>query len=328
MRRRELIVLVCGAAVASPLVSHAQVSERLYRVAYLALTPGENTTPRMKTFEQRLRELGYVEGKNITIDYRSADGRSERLSALAAELVRGKPDVLVAGLGTLTAQAAKAATRDIPIVFTSVGDPLGAHLVVNLARPDGNVTGLASQSTETAAKRLQILEKLLPSRSIIAVLMNPGAPAPVLALKEVRVAAEKQGVRLEVLEITAASQVPEKIEAGMRAGAAGLLVIEDPVTLAARQQVSDLCAQFRLPAVSGDREFVQAGALMSYGADREQLFRRAAEFVDKLLKGAKPSAMPIEQPTKFALVINMKAAKLIGLDVPPSIIAIADEVIE
>jgi putative tryptophan/tyrosine transport system substrate-binding protein len=327
MRRRELIALVCGAAVALPLVSHAQVSERLYRVAYLALTPGENTT-RMKTFAQRLRELGYVEGKNIRIDYRSAEGRAELLSALAVELVSNRPDVLVAGFGTLTAQAAKAATRDIPIVFTSVGDPLGAHLVVNLARPDGNVTGLASQSTETAAKRLQILEKLLPSQSIIAVLMNPGAPAPVLALKEVKAAAEKEGVRLEILEITAVSEVPGKIEDGIRAGAAGLLVIEDPLTLAARQQVSDLCAQYRLPAVHGDREFVQVGGLMSYGADRQQLLRRAAEFVDKLLKGAVPSAMPIEQPTKFELVINMKAAKLIGLDVPPSVIALADEVIE
>jgi putative ABC transport system substrate-binding protein len=327
MRRRELIALVCGAAVALPLVSHAQVSERLYRVAYLALTPGENTT-RMKTFAQRLRELGYVEDKNIRIDYRSAEGRAELLSALAVELVSNRPDVLVAGFGTLTAQAAKAATRDIPIVFTSVGDPLGAHLVVNLARPDGNVTGLASQSTETAAKRLQILEKLLPSQSIIAVLMNPGAPAPVLALKEVKAAAEKEGVRLEILEITAVSEVPGKIEDGIRAGAAGLLVIEDPLTLAARQQVSDLCAQYRLPAVHGDREFVQVGGLMSYGADRQQLLRRAAEFVDKLLKGAVPSAMPIEQPTKFELVINMKAAKLIGLDVPPSVIALADEVIE
>jgi putative ABC transport system substrate-binding protein len=282
----------------------------------------------MKTFAQRLRELGYVEGKNIRIDYRSAEGRAELLSALAVELVSNRPDVLVAGFGTLTAQAAKAATRDIPIVFTSVGDPLGAHLVVNLARPDGNVTGLASQSTETAAKRLQILEKLLPSQSIIAVLMNPGAPAPVLALKEVKAAAEKEGVRLEILEITAVSEVPGKIEDGIRAGAAGLLVIEDPLTLAARQQVSDLCAQYRLPAVHGDREFVQVGGLMSYGADRQQLLRRAAEFVDKLLKGAVPSAMPIEQPTKFELVINMKAAKLIGLDVPPSVIALADEVIE
>jgi putative tryptophan/tyrosine transport system substrate-binding protein len=282
----------------------------------------------METFAQRLRELGYVEGKNIRIDYRSAEGRAELLSALAVELVSYRPDVLVAGFGTLTAQAAKAATRDIPIVFTSVGDPLGAHLVVNLARPDGNVTGLASQSTETAAKRLQILEKLLPSQSIIAVLMNPGAPAPVLALKEVKAAAEKEGVRLEILEITAVSEVPGKIEDGIRAGAAGLLVIEDPLTLAARQQVSDLCAQYRLPAVHGDREFVQVGGLMSYGADRQQLLRRAAEFVDKLLKGAVPSAMPIEQPTKFELVINMKAAKLIGLDVPPSVIALADEVIE
>jgi putative ABC transport system substrate-binding protein len=327
MRRREFIGFVGGAATALPLVSHAQVSKRLYRIAYLALTPGEDLT-QMKTFVQRLNELGYVEGKDITIDYRSAQGRSEQLSALAGELVRSKPDVFVAGFGTLTAQAAKAATREIPIVFTSVGDPLGAHLVQNLARPEGNLTGLASQSTETAAKRLQILKKLLPDRSTIAVLLNPGAPAPALALKELRAAAETEGVRLKVLEISAISQVPGRIEAGILAGAAGLLVIEDPLTIAARRELSDLCVQFRIPAVYGDREFVQAGGLMWYGADRQRLFRRAAELVDKLLKGAEPSGLPIEQPTKFELMINVKAARLIGLDVPASLLALADEVIE
>jgi putative ABC transport system substrate-binding protein len=282
----------------------------------------------MKAFTQRLMELGYVEGKSITIDYRSAEGRSEQLSALAADLIEDKPDVFVAGFGTLTAQAAKAATRDIPIVFTSVGDPVGAHLVANLARPDGNVTGLASQSTETVTKRLEIFEKLLPSGSTIAVLLNPGAPAPVQALKEIRTAAEKRGMRLEILEVSTASQVRVKIEAGVQAGSTGLLVTEDPLTLAARQQIADLCVQYRLPAVYGDREFVRAGGLMSYGTDRLQLFRRAAEFVDKLLKGAKPSAIPVEQPTKLELFINTKAAKLIGLKIPDSILASADDVIE
>ena len=328
MKRREFLGLVSGAAAVWPTGTWAQVSGQRYRVAYLALTLGEENTPRMKAFTQRLKELGYVEGKNITIDYRSAEGRSEQLFALAAEMVRDKPDVLVAGFGTLTAQAAKAATKDIPIVFTSVGDPLGSHLVASLARPDGNITGLASQSTEAVTQRLDILEKLLPRQSIIAVLLNPGAPAPVQALKEIRTAAEKGGVRLEVLEVSAVSQLQEKIEAAIRAGASGLLVTEDPLTLAARQQISDLCVQYRLPAVYGDQEFVRAGGLMSYGTDRQQLFRRAAEFVDKLLKGAKPSDIPIEQPTKFELFINMKSAKLIGLKIPDSILAIADEVIE
>ena len=306
MQRREFLGLVGGAAAVWPIGARARDPGQPYRVAF----------------------LGYVEGKNITIDYRSAEGQSERLSALAAELIGGKPDVFVAGFGTLTAQAAKVATKDVPIVFTSVGDPVGARLVANLARPDGNITGLASQSTETVTKRLEIFEKLLPSRSIVAVLLNPGAPAPVQALKEIRTAAEKGGVRIEVLEASAASQVPEKIEAGIRAGASGLLVIEDPLTLAARQQISDLCVHYRLPAVYGDREFVRAGGLISYGTDRQQLFRRAAEFVDRLLKGATPSAIPIEQPTKLELFINMKAAKLIGLEIPDSILAIADEVIE
>ena len=328
MKRRQFLGFIGGAAAAWPMSARARVSGQLYRVAYLALTSGEKDTPLMKAFTQRLKELGYVEGKNITIDYRSAEGRSEQLFALAAEMVRDKPDVFVAGFGTLTAQAAKAATKDIPIVFTSVGDPLGSHLVANFAQPDGNVTGLASQSKETAAKRLEIFEKLLPSQSIIAVLLNPGAPAPVLALKEIRTATENSGVRLEVLEVSTVSQVPEKIEAGIQAGVSGLIVTEDPVTLAARQQISDLCVQHRLPAIYGDPEFVRAGGLISYGTDRQQLFRRAAEFVDKLLKGANPSAIPIEQPTKFELFINMKAAKLIGVKIPDSILAVADEVIE
>lgn len=328
MKRREFLGLIGGAAAVWPMGAATRVSGQPHRVAYLALTSGEKNTPQLKAFTQRLKELGYVEGENITIDYRSAEGRSEQLFALAAEMVRDKPDVFVAGFGTLTAQAAKAATKDIPIVFTSVGDPLGSHLVANLARPDGNITGLASQSTETVTKRLALFEKLLPSQSIIAVLLNPGAPAPVQALKEIRTAAEKGEVRLEVLEVSNVSQVPEKIRAGIRAGASGLLVTEDPLTLAARQQISDLCLQYRLPAVYGDGEFVRAGGLMSYGTDRQQLFRRAAEFVDKLLKGANPSAIPIEQPTKFELFINMKAAKLIGLKIPDSILALADEVIE
>jgi putative ABC transport system substrate-binding protein len=326
MKRREFITLVGGAAVWS-YDARAQVSERLYRVAYLALAPSENMT-QMKGFTQRLKELGYVEGRNITIDYRSAEGRSERLSALAAEIVKGKPDVVVAGYGTQVAQAAKAATKDIPIVFISVGDPLGAQLITNLARPDGNITGLASQATETVTKRLETLEKLLPSQSIIAVLLNSSSPAPVQALKEIRTAAEKRSVRLEVLAVSALSQLPETIEAGIRAGASGLLVLEDPLTVAARQQISDLCLQFHLPAIDGDREFARAGGLMSYGVDRQRLFRRAAEFVDKLLKGAKPSAIPIEQPTKFELIVNMKTAKLIGLQIPDSVLALADEVIE
>ena len=326
MKRREFITLLGGAAVWS-YDAWAQVSERLYRVAYLALAPSENTT-QMKGFTQRLKELGYVEGRNITIDYRSAEGRSEQLSALAAEIVKGKPDVVVAGYGTQAAQAAKAATKDIPIVFISVGDPLGTQLITNLARPDGNITGLASQATETVTKRLEILEKLLPSQSIIAVLLNSRSPAPVQALKEIRTAAEKRSVRLEVLAVSALSQVPETIEAGIRAGASGLLVLEDPLTVAARQQISDLCLQFHLPAIDGDREFARAGGLMSYGVDRQRLFRRAAEFVDKLLKGAKPSAIPIEQPTKFELIVNIKTAKLIGLQIPDSVLALADEVIE
>ena len=326
MRRREFTTLLGGALVWS-FDARAQVSKRPYRIAYLALAPSEDVT-QMIAFTERLKELGYVDGRDITIDYRSAEGRSEQLTALAAEIVKGKPDVIVAGYGTQAAQAAKAATKDIPIVFISVGDPLGAQLVTNLARPDGNITGLASQATETVTKRLEILEKLLPSQSIVAVLLNSNSIGPVQALKEIRKAAEKGSVRLQVLAVSDVSQVPENIEAGIQTGASALLVLEDALTVAARQQISDLCLQFHLPAIEGDREFARAGGLMSYGVDRRRLFRRAAEFVDKLLKGAKPSSIPVEQPTKFELVINMKTAKLIGLHIPDSVLALADEVIE
>jgi putative ABC transport system substrate-binding protein len=282
----------------------------------------------MKAFLERLHELGYSEGKNMTFEYRSGEGRPERLPQLALELVRARPDVLIAGFGTLAAQAAKAATATIPIVFTNVGDPVGAGLVASLGHPGGNVTGLTDQASELGGKRLQLLQELIRGKQVIAVLMNPDTPFTRLALTGVKTAAEAGHARLEVLEARTADQVSSQFEAAVRAGATGLLVLEDPLTYSIRRQISELAARFRLPTIYGYTEFVEAGGLMSYGTDRRQMYRRAAEYVDTILKGAKPSDLAVEQPTKFELVINMTTATALGLTIPPSVLLRADQVVQ
>ena len=263
----------------------------------------------------------------MTFEYRSAEGRPERLPQLAMELVHAKPDVLLAGLGTLAAQAAKAATTTIPIVFTLVGDPVDAGLVASLGQPGGNVTGLGSQSADLGGKRLQFLQDIIPGKEVIAVLMNPDTPYTRLALKELTTAAEAGQMRLEVLEARTADQVPGRFEAASTAGATGLLVLEDPLTLSICPQIVELAAQFRLPTMYGHRDCVAAGGLMSYATDRRQMYRRAAEYVDKILKGAKPADLPVEQPMKFEFVLNLKTAQALGITMPPTLLFQADEVI-
>ena len=264
----------------------------------------------------------------MAFDYRSAEGHPERLPQLAIELVRANPDVLIAGFGTLAAQAAKAATKTIPIVFTNLGDPVGAGLVTSLGRPGGNVTGLTDQARDLQGKRLQLLQELTRGNRVIGVLMNPDTPFTALALKEVKIAAEAAHTPLKVLEARTADEVSGRFEDATKAGAAGLLVLEDPLTYSARRQIADLAAKFRLPTMYGYRDFAEAGGLMSYGTDRRQMYRRAAEYVDRILKGAKPADLPVEQPSKFELVINLKTAKALGLTIPTSMLARADQVIE
>jgi putative ABC transport system substrate-binding protein len=331
MKRREFIKIASGAAMLPLLPSfaaHAQRSDKIYRVSYLALLPGEDMTL-AKPLMQRLRELGYSEGKNLILEYRSADGHPERLAQLAAELVQTNTDVVVTGFGTLAAKAAAAATKSIPIVFSSIGDPVGAGLVASLGKPGGNVTGVSSQSGDVAAKRVQILEDILPGRQTIAVLLNPDTPFSVLALRQMKSATEQSGKRpLAVIEARTPDEVSAGIEAAIKAGKTGLLTLEDPLLRAEMRNIVERAATGRLPVIYGDRAFVEAGGLISYGVDRAQLSRRAAEYVDKILKGARPSDLPIEQPTKFELVLNLKAAKALGLAIPPSVLALADEVIE
>jgi putative ABC transport system substrate-binding protein len=326
MRRRDFICVLSG-TVALPLTAGAQQREKSYRVAYLALLPGEDTTL-AKPFLARLQELGYNEGKNITLVYRSADGRPERLPELAAELVEAMPDILVTGFGTLAAKAAKGATNSIPVVFTMVGDPIGAGLVVSLSRPDANVTGFSDLASEFATKRLQLLQNLIPGQKLIAVLGNPDTPFTALALMQVKTAAAANHQPLAIFEARNLGEVSAGIEAAIKSGAAGLMTLDDPLLLSARQQIVKLLADARLPAVYGLKEYVEANGLMSYSMDRLQMCRRAADYVDKILKGAVPADLPVEQPTKFELTINLKTAKALGIDIPQSLLAIADEVIE
>src|SRR4051795_7615845 len=327
MRRRDFIGLL-SSAVALPLTAGAQQPGRSYRVAYLALLPGEDTTL-AKPFLQRLRELGYNEGKNITLAYRSANGQPERLPQLAAELVQARPDVLVTGFGTLAAKAAMGATSTIPVVFTMVGDPIGAGLVVSLGRPGANVTGFSDLASEFATKRLQLLQNLIPGhQNLIAVLGNPDTPFTALALKQVKTAAAANHQPLAVFEARTLDEVSTSIEAAIKSGAAGLMTLDDPLLLSAKQQIIKLLADARLPAIYGLRDFVEANGLMSYSMDRPQMCRRAADYVDRILRGAVPADLPVEQPTKFELTINLKTAKALGIDIPPSLLAIADEVIE
>jgi putative ABC transport system substrate-binding protein len=296
------------------------------RIAFLALTPGEDVAF-LKPMTERLGELGYVEGRTVAFEYRSAEGRADRLPALAAELVRRRPTVLVTGFGTLAAQAAQGATSTIPIVFMLVGDPVGAGLVANFARPGGNVTGL-SGVIELGGKHLQLLQELRPGKQVIGVLVNPQTPFTRLALTQIQSAADATRTRVQILEASTAEDVSRQVDAAVTASAGGLLVVGDPLLFSLRRQIAELAAKARLPAVYQSREWAEAGGLIAYGASRRGISRRAAEYVDKILKGARPADLPVEQPTKFELVINLRTAKALGLTIPPPLLATADEVIE
>ena len=324
MRRRAFIKLGVGSAVVWPLYLRAQETGRTYRIAYLTLAGGQDAA----IVKQRLNELGYSEGKNLMFDYRSGEGQLERLPQLAAESVATNPDVIVTGFGTETAKAAQAATTTIPIVFTSVGDPIGAGIVKSLNRPGANITGLTSQTAELGGRRLQMLEQLSPGIRIVAVIVSPGYPFTTVALPQLMTAAEARGQRLEICEVRTADQLLASVQAAVKAGATGLTILETPVLHGLRRQIADLAAKLRLFAIYTSRDFVDAGGLMSYGTDRRQQYRRAAELVDKILKGEKPADIPVEQPTKFELVINLKTAESLGIDVPLNLLATADEVIE
>lgn len=329
MRRREFLIGLGGAAASQRLLppAWAQQSARSYRIAYLALLPAENVSFAQPLL-QRLQELGYREGQNIVWDYRSAEGRSDRLPQLASELLEAGPDVLIAGFGTLASKAALAATRSTPIVFTAVGDPVGAGLVNSLREPGGNATGMSALAADLVAKRLQLLNDLVPGKKLVAVLVNSDTPYTAIALEQVKAAAAVMELPFVVFDARTGNEAPRAIDRAIEAGAASMLVLEDPVLLGALPSIVDRLAKVRLPAMFGPRECAVAGGLIAYGTDQNQLSRRAADMVDKILRGAKPASLPVEQPTKFELVINLRTARDLGLVISPTTLARADELIE
>ena len=327
MDRRVFLGTLAGGLLAAPLAAGAQTAGKVPRIGYLS--SGSATTSRLvEGFQQGLRELGWVEGQNVVIDYRFSEGRFDRLPDLAAELVRLKVDVIVAA-PTPPAVAAKNATGTIPIVMVGVGNPVGLGLIASLARPGGNVTGLSfSIGTLASGKGLELLKETAPNVRRVAVLSNPGNPSHALAIHEVRDAARTMGVQLQLLEAREPNQFDGAFAAMAKGRAEALLVVPDSMLALHGARLADLAARNRLPSMHGFREAVEAGGLISYGPSIVAVFRRAAFFVDKILKGAKPGDLPVEQPSKFDLVINLKTAKALGLTIPPSLLQRADQVIE
>jgi putative ABC transport system substrate-binding protein len=328
MYRRSFLLASLAGFVAAPLAAEAQTAGKLYRIVYLGNSSAALETDLVDSFRQGLRNLDYVEGRNIVIEYRWAEGRNDLFPALVAEAVRLKADVIVTS-GTPATLAAKEATRTTPIVIAAMGDPISAGVVASLARPGGNITGLASMSSEIDGKRLELLAELLKGVSRIAVLWNPTNPGNAARLRNIQHAAAILRLTLEPVVGAADSQALEKgFQAIVAARAQALVVEPDRGLLAHRVQIVAFTARRRLPTLYPYREFVQAGGLVSYAPSYPAMFRRAATYVDKILKGVKPSDLPIEQPTTFELVINSKTAEAQSLTIPPSLLARADQVIE
>jgi putative ABC transport system substrate-binding protein len=331
MKRRDFITLLGGAVAAWPLAARAQQksgpSDIVRRIGYLAPSLSPEASRLIDAFRQGLHDLGYVEGQNIVLELRSAEGRPDRFPALAAELVALKLDVIVAG-ATPAVPALKQATQTIPIVFPLHTDPVGAGIVASLARPGGNATGLSHFSQDLAGKRVQLLKEVVPGMSRIAVLwISPNAAAQI-QLKAVDAAARALGISVQVVE----SQGAEGLESAFQTATTGrcdaLLAFDDPYIFILRKRVVELAAKSQLPAMYGQREVAVDGGLMAYGPNAEDMFRRAATYVAKILEGAKPADLPVQQPTRFDLVINLKTAKALGVTISDNLLALADEVIE
>ena len=324
--RREFISLLGGASVAWPLAARAQQQARLPTIGFLGQSTRSAATEWTAAFVQRLRELGRIEGRTVAIEYRWAEGREERFAEIAAEFVRLKVDVIVTS-GTPAVMASKKATSVIPIVFATAGDPVGTGLVASLAHPGGNATGLSIQMVDTGSKKLELLREVVPGLSRLAVMGNVSNPLVVLEMSEVETSARTFGLKVATSAIRRVEDFAPGFEL-IKNRADALYVASDPLLNSNRVRINTLALGARLPTMHGFREYVEAGGLMSYGPSLPNQFRRAADYVDKILRGAKPDDLPIEQPTKFDLVINLTTAKALGLDVPPTLIARADEVIE
>ena len=322
--RRELLAALGGAAVAWPLAAGAQ--QKLPTIGFLGANSPAVQRQWTTAFVQRLHELGWTEGHNLAIEYRWAEGRFDRSPAIIAEFVRLKVDVIVTH-ATANVVAAKQATSAIPIIFTSVADPVGNNLVASLARPDGNVTGLSAQIADVAGKRLELLREIIPGLRRLALMANVGVANAIMEMGEVQAAARTIGLDVATFEIRQTRDIEPAIEA-FKNRAEALYVQGDPLFTSNRLRINTLALGARLPTMHGTREQVDAGGLISYGTNLTDLFRRAGDYVDKILRGAKPAGLPVEQPTKFDLVINLITAKALGLEIPATVLARADEVIE
>jgi putative ABC transport system substrate-binding protein len=327
MKRREFITLFGGAALAGPRVARAQPMPAIPRISYLWFGPAGTDGSTRAGLQQGLRELGYVEGRNLIMDYRYANGKEERLNELVAEIVGGKVDIIVS-VGTIVTRAVKKATASIPVV-SATGDAVGSGLVTSLARPGGNITGFTiTAGPEVAEKWLELLHEAVPEASRVAVLWNSSSSASTANLQKMQRVTGNLGLTLLSHEVRSPTDFRIAFDAIVKEGADAIVTDQDPLLSSYQSSIIEFAAERRLPAIYGLRDFVAAGGLMSYDASIFELWRRAASYVDKILKGTKPTDLPIEQPTKFDLVINLKTAKALGLTVPPSLLARADEVIE
>jgi putative ABC transport system substrate-binding protein len=326
VKRRAFISLLGGAAAAWALAARAQQPGKLPTIGFLGANNATFERASTDAFVQRLRELGWIENRTVAIEYRWAEGRDERFAEIAAEFIRLKVDVILT-YATPSSIAAKKATAAIPIVFAAAGDPVGTGLVASLARPGGNITGLSIQQTDLASKRLEILREVLPGLRTVAILFDVGSPNTVLEMGEARAAARTLDLAVVTSEVQRAEDIAPAFDA-LKGRADALYVCSSPILTTNRIRVNSLALGVRLPTMCGLREYTVAGGLMSYGPNIPSLFRRAAEYVDKILRGAKPSDLPVEQPTKFDFIINLTTAKILGLEIPPTLLARADEVIE
>jgi putative ABC transport system substrate-binding protein len=325
--KRLTVALLALALLAAPLAAEAQGVGRVYRIGVLETTSRALNAANLDAFRGRLRELGYIEGQNLVLEYRSADGQAQRFPDLAIELVHLNVDLIVTR-GTPAALAAKSATQTLPIVMASSGDPLATGIVASLAHPGGNVTGLGALATEVQGKQLELLKEMVPRIARIGILLNMSNPVLQPQWQEAERAAHSVGLQVQLLDVRTAHDLERRFDAAIQQRAGALIVGLDALTQANRGQIVEASARRRLPTMYPEREFVDLGGLMSYGVHYPDSYRRAAVYVDKIFKGAKPADLPVEQPTKFELVINLKTAKTLGLTIPQSVLARADEVIE
>jgi len=327
MKKKIRSITLCAMLFALSVSVEAQQAKKVPRIGYLGATSRSINPARSEAFRQGLRDLGYVEGKNIVIEWRFAEGKLDRLPALAVELVRLKVDVVLTG-GPASTRSAKQATATIPIVMAYDDDPIGSGFVASLARPGGNITGLSTLAPEISGKQLELLREITPKLSRVVLLGNATQPGTPQALREINVAADAFGVQLQYLEIHALNDLETAFQATSKGRADAVFVLANPITFSQRRQVADLAVKSGLPAIYNRPEYVEDGGLVFYGVSYTDLFRRAATYVDKILKGTKPADLPVEQPTKFEFIINLKAAKQIGLTIPPNVLARADKVIK